>query len=615
MPRKKKEKEIVSVKKTLTSKALIFPPKEKLVKMSRNRGRNKSKECKKYDELMFKKKFGEYFTEVPVTMGEFIDSPHYLNLEGICRRKIRKELINIFGDEIHSHKLSKYLYGLMTGGIGIGKSFTGGIVFAYLVYRMECLRDPQAFYGYAPRTKLAFMNMSTSRTNALHVLFSEVKARVDTSPWFQENCRYETRYTNLLKFPKNIFILPGDSSETTFEGYNIIGGIIDEADSHKITTRKDYADQGFDTISIRIKSRSNPKFGHIGFLLIIGSKKKQKGFIQRKLDEFKELDNAYGVHIPIWEARDKSDFKLKRNFYFNALTKKVCEKPDDKVKNPAILRIPVEYSQEFIINPDKALRDLAGFPPYARQAFFAFAEKIQSIGINSPLQSPVKNISGSDIIFHDWFKGGKFKHIAHFDLGLNKDGSDFCGLAIGHLATFKMTSNEVKPVVHMDLMVRIEAPPGGEIILSDLRKIIYYLRDQRGFVFRKVTFDGWQSTESIQQLKKKRIRAEVISVDKTNEAYDGMKEVIYDDRFISYYYQPFIDECLELEHTDSGKVDHPPEGSKDVSDACAAVTSQLIKRKGGSTIMETPIKFEGQRIINTNNKFYERIKGKTNQGT
>jgi len=403
---------------------------------------------------------------------------------------------------------------------------------------------------------------STSKNNAMDVLFGEVKARIETSPWFMKG-KYlpDPRFTNILKFPKNVFVIPGDSSETTFEGYNIIGGILDEADSHKITSRKDYADQGFDTIKIRVTSRSNPKFGHIGFLLVIGSKKKQKGFIARKYEEFKNMPDAYAVHLPIWEARDKSDFTRKKNFYFNVLTKEPCEFRDwNSGNNPIVLKIPIEYGHDFLTNPDKALRDLAGYPPYARQPFFSLVEKIQTIGSSGVIQNPVKQAVSTEIVFHNWFIGGNHKYYVHFDLGLNKDGGDFCGMAMGHLADYQKVDNEMKPIVHMDLMLRIEASPAGEIIISQLRRVIYDLKDNHGFNIVAVTFDGWESSESIQQLKKKRINAKIISIDRTNECYDDLKDVLYEDRFVSYYYQPFIDECLELEHTDSGKIDHPAFG-------------------------------------------------------
>lgn len=567
---------------------------------------------KERKELKFSLEYGDAFNEIPVSIEEFIDSDYYLNLKKQCRKRIKKELIKIFGKEIKPYHLADYTYALITGGIGIGKTFTGGIVFAYLVYRMLCLKDPQEYYGFARGTRLAFMNMSTSRQHALDVLYGEVKARVEGSKWFMENAMPDPNYTNLLKFPKNIYVIPGDSSETTFEGYNIIGGIIDEADSHKITPKKDYAEQGFDVIDTRLTSRSNPKYGHIGLLLVLGSKKKQEGFIAKKFNEFKTKTNAYAVHIPIWEARDADDY-TGEFFYFHAHNKEIVKEP--KGKDPNILKIPVEYKDNFIRHPDKSLRDLAGFPPYALQPFFSITTKLQHLGLGSPIQCPVKYkkgreeteqvVVGAEVDFHEWFVGKPFKYFCHFDLGINKDDSDFCGFAMGHVGDWKMVDGEMKKMIFMDLMLRIVAPPGGEIQLGELRKIIYFLKFNRKFNIYKVTFDGWQSTESIQQLKKKRIRSEVVSVDRTNAPYDDFKETLYEDRFITYHYLPVIDECLKLEYTDNEKVDHPPDGSKDVSDACASVTHQLLQG-GKNTGLITDMRgaLGEERVVKINNKVY-----------
>jgi hypothetical protein len=150
-----------------------------------------------------------------------------------------------------------------------------------------------------PGSRIAFMQMSTSGPQAKEVVFGDIKARIEYSPWFQNNFPYDKNFKNQIRFPqKDIWILPGDSAETTFEGYNILGGILDEADSHKVTANKDYAEQGYTTISSRITSR----FGDKGFLLVIGQMKKGNGFAAKKYQEMKKDPNAHAVRMAIWES-------------------------------------------------------------------------------------------------------------------------------------------------------------------------------------------------------------------------------------------------------------------------------------------------------------------------
>ena len=70
--------------------------------------------------------------------------------------------------------------------------------------------------------------------------------------------------------------------------------------------------------------------------------------------------------------------------------------------------------------------------------------------------------------------------------------------------------------------------------------------------------------------------------------YTDLKEAVNEDR-IDYYRIPsgnpdrpspsevFVKECMRLEEIEGKKVDHPPKGSKDVSDAVAGVTHNIVK--------------------------------------
>src|SRR5690606_2060529 len=66
--------------------------------------------------------------------------------------------------------------------------------------------------------------------------------------------------------------------------------------------------------------------------------------------------------------------------------------------------------------------------------------------------------------------------------------------------------------------------------------------------------------------------ADKVSMDRTDQPYRILRDLI-SSRSISYYHYPiFEDEILRLRHdptakNNKGSVDHPPRGSKDVSDA------------------------------------------------
>lgn len=187
------------------------------------------------------------FEQRPATIREFMGAD-YLNIEKKVRPGIMAALIDVFGPEIDSNWISVKRKAVVTGGVGIGKTTFASIVLPYMIHWVYCLRDPQDYFGLMAGSRIAFMMMSTSEKQAKEVLFGDVKARIEDAPWFRSYCKSDPKFTNQLRFEKNLWILPGGSEETRFEGYNILGGIIDEGDSHKQTARKDYAEEGYDCV-------------------------------------------------------------------------------------------------------------------------------------------------------------------------------------------------------------------------------------------------------------------------------------------------------------------------------------------------------------------------------
>ena len=115
----------------------------------------------------------------------------------------------------------------------------------------------------------------------------------------------------------------------------------------------------------------------------------------------------------------------------------------------------------------------------------------------------------------------------------------------------------------------IVAPPRGEIRISSVRELLYKLRDM-GLRFQTVSYDSWGSEESIQILKSEGFSAENLSVDKDSAPYESVKEAIYDGRLLCYDHPRLAMQLATVRKDDkTGKIDHPPDGQKDISDSLA----------------------------------------------
>lgn len=531
-----------------------------------------------------------WFKERPASIEEFL-GPLYLNIEKRVRPGIREELLKIFGPEPNPHRVAVYEEAMFTGAIGIGKTTMASIVIPYMVHHTLCLDDPQEFYELMAGSRIAFMQMSTSDSQAKETLFGDIKARIQYSPWFMNAWMYDPNYKNQLRFPKDVWVLPGNSQETTFEGYNILGGILDEADSHKVTEEKDYAEQGFTTIDSRIRSR----FQDRGFLMVVGQMKKADGFAAKKYAEMKKNDKAHTVRMSIWESLGWHKFTLpngKRNSFFYDTHRKVVV-PKEAVPllktTDYLIEIPTVYQKPFENAPEKALRDLAGIPPAIDDPFISLVDRItdcQDKWVEIFEQESPVDQNPTRPQFFDWFtcKDGLKRALA-IDTAISGDG-DALGVAMGHVREVREIDGELKPFIVFDYLMRIKAAPGTEIMLGDIRQIVYHCTDL-GFKIKTITMDGFQSTDSLQQFRKRHYQADYLSVDRNKLPYEDLRDAIYEGRMAFPRYLTKIrkgeDEAVNIafkelsELTDTGKkIDHPPSGSKDVADAMAAVTFMLM---------------------------------------
>ena len=252
------------------------------------------------------------------------------------------------------------------------------------------------------------------------------------------------------------------------------------------------------------------------------------------------------------------------------------------------VQIPIELLPEFKRDPIRAWRDLGAQPTMAIEAYYAdatIARRNANFSRKNPWDGNLKK-------FFDNFKTtDQTPRYIHIDPSLKFDRT---GFAMGHMAGTKQVGNEVKPVVKIDVMFGIKAPPGGEILFEKIREYIYYLQS-RSFNIAKVSYDSFQSADSIQLLKSRNIDAEVLSCDKTMAPHEMLKSAIIEKRLDYPPYELFFEEIEGLELIKGKKVDHRPKGSKDVADAVAGVVywicqtpiiSDTLISSGGKSLTE-----------------------------
>lgn len=289
--------------------------------------------------------------------------------------------------------------------------------------------------------------------------------------------------------------------------------------------------------------------------------------------------------------------------------------------------VPIEYYQEFIGGDIQgSIRDILGRPTLSINPLFNDPSIIKECYCDTDLNDvprihPFKNLQStvinpdiinynripiiytkvrnSDGTFSDSLKpkpalNSHAVRYVHVDLSKNRDAT---GLAIGHCSGFKdietivqvpdptkeslvnyVSVIEKRPIIVMDVMMKFTAPLGGCIDMQGIRSVILSLQKICGYTYKLITYDQYQSAESIMAFNQRGILSEVFSVDRNEEPYLFLRGAIEQKRFSMYPYEPFIEDCGSLEHNISKcTVDHTPGKGKDVSDCVAAVVAHIEK--------------------------------------
>ena len=510
-----------------------------------------------------------------VSFDTFIDSDLYLGQGEFVYPEIRKIAKGILEGE--------YPEAVIMAGIGSGKTTSAELIEAYLTHKLLCMQDPYRQFKLAKDKPIAMINMGVNATQALKVAFEGVKSFISKSPWFQY-FNPKILAGEILFKKENILLISGNSKSTTPLGYNVYFAVLDEAAFYIDNENKQVAEEIYTALQRRIVSR----FGYEGLSMIISSPLYEGDFVTKKIDEAKKQfsKQVFSRELPTWKGRPIEKADLKNKFYFNNRTGKVLDSlPDSTVKEDVswvkedfdsdkiIWEIPGEYKKSFLQDPDRAKRDLAGVPSGSIQAFMPMSEYIENIFTDE--ENPL--VRGK---YEGLEKPLRTSYYIHLDLALNRQGQgDHAGLAMARFDGWDVDeeTNEKFKKVKVVLAEQISAGATGEIRFEDVRSKIYSLK-KMGFNIAEITMDQFQSTDTQQILKGKGFRSDTLSVDRTIDPYNTLKELIYTGRVKCHKMPVLQKELMQLEITKSSKVDHPPRGSKDVADAvCGAVFNVIEK--------------------------------------
>jgi hypothetical protein len=212
-----------------------------------------------------------------------------------CWPSVKQDLVDLFTGD--------YDEAVFDEAIGSGKSYKASGITAYFLYSLACLKNPQAYFGLARGSQINIINMSKTATQANKVVFTEIKSRINESPWFQKYFPPDPNVKSELRFPKNISVFPGNSKSTFGLGFNLILAIMDEAAWYTDNETLDVAEDMYYVLQRRIRNRFPVKREVRPLLVMISNPRYTDDFIERKMEEAKDDPRIFSRRRAIWEAR------------------------------------------------------------------------------------------------------------------------------------------------------------------------------------------------------------------------------------------------------------------------------------------------------------------------
>lgn len=545
----------------------------------------------------------------PVPMEVFLSDPYFLGSTAHSLfPALKVDLAEMFS--------GGYQTAILGGSLGAGKTTEGVVAILRMLYETSCLKDPHEAFGVSKTDYLLFPCISATEDVAEREILSRIRAVIDESTFFMEDFKpLRNTAGKGIEFPNKLLVPPGISTESGALGGNPIGAFIDESNFFQgkaggaggSRAQKLNIEIIYEGIKRRIKQRFMMRGRLPGIIVISSSKTSTDSFTDKLIRKSSDDPSIFVRERSAYEVRDQKQYsgdKFRVAIGNETKMSRILGKDEPDPEGMNVIDVPEEFRKDFEDDLDKSIRDISGYSTVAVSPFISRREKIyEAIDKRShPFNMEIWEQDFPGKI--EWSKLSRARndgamepilnpkaprHI-HLDLSKNRDTT---GFLVSHISSYVQVQRlgkdqvEMAPEITLDFALKIKAPTNGDIIYSEIRRLIYEF-SRHGFFIKLVTADQFQSVAVLQTLSSQGYNTKQISVDRPGP-YEILKTAFYENRVKMYNYPPLIKELRELQKNwKTGKVDHPDQGSKDCSDSLAGTVATLTE--SGYGISDQPIR-------------------------
>jgi len=513
---------------------------------------------------------------------------------------------------------------VITGSLGIGKTYVMVTVLLYRLVLATLLKNPANFFGLSKGSKLVYNVLSVTKSQVQETAFGDARNFMAQSEYFVKECNFDpdSKYSNFrIELPGDILFTAGSKGWHVL-GRNVLGVALDEGNWRQEKDPDIRAYELYNEVRIRIANRFLRSTKFLPAISILASSARDEtSFTEQVIKEISEakdpehqlvyrfpvykikkhLNRYCGEHFKVCYGLKTQDPYVMTGRYAEDGTKLPSDEPhEDTPAGASTELVPVEFLADFKRHAKVALQSVSGISTGGSNRFFSSPLDIERCidlaehdGVVDPARPGVKSMSISsedDLNIWDYLDVNKFltkrqsrvepkRHpnmarFAHLDLATQT----MAGLAVCHLVSSRLVEglvdlkgnplSEYRLIVEYDFILTITAGRTKPISLEKIQNFFIWLTNRCGYRFGLITADQYQSAMPLQMLESRDFKVALLSVDRDKKVYHSWRQAFEELRLRPYRQDQMIQEAERLVDGDK-KIDHPKDGSKDTSDAAA----------------------------------------------
>ena len=559
------------------------------------------------------------FKKRPPTLKEFVEDPYYLGATLMPSEESEGMFPTWKDILLEDFEWSSYIHNLViTGSLGIGKTYVMVTLLLYRLTLCTLLKNPQAFFGLTRGTKIVYNILSVTKQAVNETAFGDARNFMSKSVYFIDECNFDpdSKYSGFrVELPGDTFLTAGSKGWHVL-GRNVLGVALDEGNWRNEADPDTKAYDLYNEVRVRIANRFMRAGKFLPAISILASSAKdESSFTEQVIREIEKANDP--IHQRVYRNavyRIKKHvlrltgewfkvaygLKTQEPYVLTGLYTEQGEPIEGQEHEPpptgaSTELVPVEYLPEFKRRTRVALQSIAGISTGGSNRFFSSTvdierciELAEADGVvdpcrkDSPKMLPVSmedSVNVWDYLDHNLFltkiqskiypkRHPYAKRFAHLDLAT----SGVAGLAVCHLIGNQRIDgvinretgvpySEYRLIVEYDFILTMCAGRAKPISLEKVQNFLLWLMVECGYSFGMVTADQYQSAMPLQMLQARNVPAELLSIDRDKKVYTAWRQAFQELRLRPYRQDTLVHEAENLIDGEGSKmIDHPKNG-------------------------------------------------------